>query len=153
MIYMRYRCHSLRLAARHGNLHANGQGPSHYGQILCSDRPMRYVKYFVLGTNSFAWQRSWFKNHCVFPLRRPERTPSFRFDIMSEVDNNVAPPIGADDAPAEPAKARSRSPSVVSQSTLGPETGPGEARRKRRSSSLSQPPEGIVQAQVFNLDP
>ena len=88
---------------------------------------------------------------CVDPLRRPECL-FVRFDMMSEVDNNVAPPIGADDEPAPPVKARSRSPSIVT-APEPEQLGAGEGRRKRRSSSRGQPPDEAPQAQAFNLSP
>ena len=79
---------------------------------------------------------------------------------MSGVDNDAVPQDGADQRSATP-KELSRSPSVtlsqVASGAMPVGTGAGESRRKRRSSSrsleTSQPPEGIVGAQVSNLDP
>ena len=79
---------------------------------------------------------------------------------MSEADSNVVPQVVADDVADEGSqepKARSRSPSEVAvPALLDQEVGVGETRRRRRSlsrTSGSQPPDGIVSAQVFNLDP
>ena len=80
---------------------------------------------------------------------------------MAEIDNNVSPaPAGNDGADGTSPKPRSRSPPDRSLSlsqaivdSLAGDAGARDSRRKRRSSSRSQPPEGIVQAQVFNLDP